>query len=223
MPDTRRAFSLQRERERVVGGKALAFVVEGMEREMAQEHVVLEKTMCPSILTIRAEKQLDREDLWKMGCERLLDLPWEVPSEQMLAELYSRVIPDGVKPDTLRAQPKMSMAEALQDTYDFPDCTNGYDRPWRDMGLKPRFSKVPLEKNRFRVNTCRIPRKRRLLKFLVPILCPDKPHTVTMQTLRSTNGAYRKRGCGWHYLLQDDVQKEFWKLGARQGCSVLLE
>lgn len=47
---------------------------------MAQEHVVAEKTIRPSVPANPVELQQLREDLRKMGCEKFLDLPWEMLS-----------------------------------------------------------------------------------------------------------------------------------------------
>jgi hypothetical protein len=85
--------------------------------------------------------------------------------------------------------------------------------------VKERFSQPVSEKNGFRVQDCIDDRKRRLLRFLVPILSPDKPTTCTIKLTKTIYEAYfNTRKTGWRLIVDELVVREARKLGNRKGC-----
>jgi hypothetical protein len=85
--------------------------------------------------------------------------------------------------------------------------------------MKERFSQLISEKNGFRVQDCIDDRERRLLRFLVPILSPDKPHSCTIKLMKAIYEAYfNYRKIGWGLIVEEFVIREARKLGNKKGC-----
>lgn len=58
-----------------------------------------------------------------------------------------------------------------------------------------------------------------MLRFLVPILYPDKPTTCTLKLMKALYGAYSgERVCGWQHILHEVVKREVAKIGSKKGC-----
>jgi hypothetical protein len=120
----------------------------------------------------------------------------------------------------LRARPKNWGEAHWRATYKFPDSPLRYDKTREDTRwVKKRFSRPPSDKDGFRVDECKSHREKRLLRFLVPILNPDKPTTCTLKLMKTIHEAYsNERVCGWGLILDDVVFREVSKIGGRKGC-----
>jgi hypothetical protein len=161
-----------------------------------------------------------RADLCKMGCEEFLYLPWDLHSNTMLQELGGKAVPAEFRNNDIRGQWKDWTSKHWRVTYKFPSSPFGYDTTKQDSGwMKERFSQPISEKNGFRVQDCIDDRERRLLRFLVPILSPDKPHSCTIKLMKAIYEAYfNYRKIGWGLIVEEFVIREARKLGNKKGC-----
>ena len=181
---------------------------------------VPDKLVRPVAPTDAGHREQLRKDLRKMGCEEFLYLPWDLHSDTMLQELGGKPVPAEFRDSEIRGQWKKWTSEHWRVTYNFPDSPFGYDKTKQDYGwVKERFSQPVSEKNGFRVQDCIDDRERRLLRFLVPILSPDKPTTCTIKLTKTIYEAYfNTRKTGWGLIVDELVVREARKLGSKKGC-----
>jgi hypothetical protein len=106
--------------------------------------------------------------------------------------------------------------------YSFPDSTNGLEsgRKGDSSWVKERFSRLS-EKDGFKVEHCKTPREKRLLQFLVPILSPDKPTTITIKLAKGIySPLHYNKTIGWGILVQEIVDREASKIRGTKGCPI---
>ena len=162
----------------------------------------------------REELRELEEDLKRMGCAGLLRHPWRVRDDAMVAELITGKVEPEFK-NTIRGRNEEWIPEMWGEVYGFEvggegmvgrkdDCTRG------------KFSRNFDGKYGYFIKDCKDERERRMLAFLVPILNPEKPYSLT-RTLASTllMAFSEERVVDWSQILRDLVQRLV--LAARRG------
>lgn len=137
------------------------------------------------------------EDLRKMGCDGLFNVPWDISDDRLLQEVCIGKAPQEFRDHRLRTHPKAWKETQWRATYGFPNSPNGFDKSKGDAGLRKKFSRPPLDKDGLKVEDYRNDRERRLLRFLVPIFSPHKPTTCTLKLAKAIYESYwGNRECG---------------------------
>jgi hypothetical protein len=75
------------------------------EKEAQTDLAYVAKPLVPHILSEKDRKEKLKENLKKMGCSYLMDIPWKWTTGVMLKELATRKVPDQFQ-DTMRGHPK---------------------------------------------------------------------------------------------------------------------
>ena len=125
--------------------------------------------------------------------------------QKLRAELWS--LPSG---RAIRAKYGNWTREHWRSTYDFPDTDEDLepgskgDTDW----VKERFSFLS-DHDGFKVADCLNPREQRLLEYVVPILNPEKPTTLTVTLARGILSAlHRRKQINWGYLVHRNTQTD---------------
>ena len=146
-------------------------------------------------------------------------MPWDITDEDIVAEIATHRLVAEFKNHPLRAQPENWTEAHWRNTYGFPTVAAGYDKEKGNHGMRLKFMNPPSSKDGFKVEDCASERERRMLRFLVPILNPDKPTTLPLKLLKAIYGAYTgKRMCVWGHILQEVLSREVPKIGGKKGC-----
>lgn len=82
-----------------------------------------------------------------------------------------------------------------------------------------RFHNPAHEVNGFQKEYCINAPERHLLRFLVPIVNPEKPAFITNQLLKTIMESYEgRRVIGWGHIVEDLVAKVAKKVNNKKGC-----
>ena len=76
------------------------------------------KAIVPGVLGNVDERELLKEDLYRIGCHRILEKPWNLRVKEMVAELMGEK--DNRKHGTVRQAPKKWMLVEWWKVYGFP-------------------------------------------------------------------------------------------------------
>ena len=159
------------------------------------------------------------KDLEKMGCLGLFGKVWDVQDARMLEEIEGGAMEDAFR-TTIRAKYGNWTREMWRAVYDFPDTNEDLepgskgDTDW----VKARFIYLS-DHDGFKVADCMYPREQRLLQYVVPILNPEKPTTLTVTLARGIFSALlRKKKINWAYLVHKNTQKWARNLDNKKGC-----
>ena len=171
-----------------------------------QARVILLRNVTPSIPenSIRLEEL--KYDLAMIRYEGLLERPWALKREQLVWEMVQPERPN-IFDGTIRDRPQLWMADLWRDTYNFPRGGSGLSNRMEDH-YEGRFMHQVDPKEGYSVGNCRNDWQRRLLKFLVPIVHPDKPTRVTITIGNTIFGALDNgREVDWGVVFRDMVQR----------------
>lgn len=84
-----------------------------------------------------------------------------------------------------------------------------FDISQGDKELRRKFATPPSEKDGYQVAVCLGQREQHVLRFLTPILSPDKPNTCTVKLKKAILEAHaRRRDCGWGLIMEDMLTRE---------------
>ena len=169
------------------------------------------KKVVPVIPTTEPERTQLMEDLTKIGCEGLAVKPWGFKEERVVRELLGKLSNqfDG----TIRGRPDLWKEEHWRDVYSFaPGGLTTFSR--KDEFCHGRFRKAVHDKDGYAVSDCIDNRHRRLLEFLIPILHPDKPKTLTITIGNQVFGAIvGNRKMNWSRIMGDLVSSMLPRIG----------
>ena len=140
-----------------------------------------------------------------MGCEGLLDKPWVLKSREMVQEFLQ---PRSNQWDnTIRRMSEKWTADKWADVYHFKK--EGRPAAGRtDTWVNGKFRSTISAKDGYSVEYCIDPRERRVLEFVVPILYPEKPRSLTKglgnTIFGSLSGEYI---VNWGQVIQEVVHR----------------
>lgn len=104
-------------------------------------------------------------------------------------------------------------------TYELSTSKTGCIKVRTCRTLAAKFLRSAHEHNEFGVEHCSNTEERRVLKFLVPILNPKKPTTITNKLLKAIFKCYHgNQVIGWELILEDVNFKEVNKVSNKKGC-----
>ena len=121
-------------------------------------------------------------DLTAMGCRQLALKPWGFKDERMIREIMGGA--SNEFDNSLRGRPDQWTEDVWRAVYEFKKEGGGYANR-KDEYINGKFEGPPNPKDGYAVDDCIDDRERRLLRFLVPVLHPEKPTRVTI-TLGNT-------------------------------------
>ena len=163
------------------------------------------RSIIPAILREPGERAYLEEDLTRIGCIGLLNKPWTVKDEKMVRELI--VGAPNQYEGTIRARPEMWDAGRWREAYGFGAGGEGFASRM-DKFIGGKFRNAANLKDGFAIADCEDSRAKRVLKFLIPILYPEKPTQVTVTVGNTIFGALLgERKVDWGILLQAVVTK----------------
>jgi hypothetical protein len=150
---------------------------------------ITEKRICPNIPQHDGDFDELMKDLEKMGCLGFFGRVWDVQDPRMLEEIEGGPMVDAFR-TTIWAKYGSWTQEMWRALYGFLDTNedlepggNG-DTDW----VKAQFSHLS-DHDGFKMADCRRPREQRLLQYVVPILNPEKPTTLTVTLARGIYSA----------------------------------
>ena len=152
-----------------------------------QARVISLRNVTPSIPENPIHLEELKHDLATMRCEGLLERPWALKREQLVREMVQPERPN-IFDGTIQDRPQLWTADLWRDTYNFPRGGSGLSNRMEGHH-EGRFMHQVDPKDGYSVGYCRNDRQRRLLKFLVPIVHPDKPTRVTITIGNTIFGA----------------------------------
>ena len=143
-----------------------------------QTRVISLRNITLSILKNPIHLEELKQDLARMRCEGLLERPWALKRKQLVREMVQPERPN-IFDGTIRDRPQLWTADLWRDTYQFPRGGSGLSNRMEGHH-EGRFMHQVDPKDGYSVGDCRNDRQRRLFKFLVQIVHPDKPTRVTI-------------------------------------------
>ena len=146
------------------------------------------KTVVPGVLSNTKDRELLEEDLRQIKCHGLMEKPWNLRREDMVAELMAEK--DNRWVTTMRQAPDRWTAVVWRKVYSCPRQGKGMASRI-DRFIEGKFSTWVNLKDGFVVLDCKEARAKRALEFLVPLLYPEKPTRVTIMV---GNTIYPGRG-----------------------------
>jgi hypothetical protein len=180
-----------------------------------------EKRILPAIPMHAGDFEELIKDLKTIGCSGLFGRVWDVQDADMLAEIGGGAMEDAFR-TTIRAKFGNWTREHWRETYNFPDREEDLeaggkgDTEW----VKDRFTYLS-DHDGFKVTDCVNPREQRLLEYVVPILNPEKPTTLTVTLAREILSAlHRRKKINWAYLVHRNIQKMARTMGSKKGCAL---
>ncbi len=159
------------------------------------------------------------KDVEQIGCLGLFGKAWDVQDARMLEEIEGGAMEPAFRA-TIRAKYGNWTQGHWRAVYDFPDTSEALepgskgDTDW----VKARFIYLS-DHDGFKVADCKDPREQRLLQYVVPILNPEKPSTLTVTLARGIfSTLLRKKKINWAYLVHRNTQKWARNLDNKKGC-----
>ena len=153
---------------------------------MVKAEAMAFKTVVLGVPSNTKDWQLLEEDLRRIGCYRLMEKPWKLRQEEMVAELMGEK--DNRWEGTMKQAPERWTAVVWQKVYGFPRQGEGMALR-TDKFIEGKFSAWVNPKDGFAVLECKKARARRVVEFLVPLLYPEKPTKVTKMVGNTIFGA----------------------------------
>ena len=151
-----------------------------------------------------ARRELE-EDLTRIGCVGLLNKPSNIKDKGLVRELVEGA-PNQFD-HTIRCKPEKWTALVWREIYGFKPETYGWASR-TDKYIVGQFSKSVNPKDGYAVSDCDDFQAKQVLKFLIPILYPEKPTRVTVMVGNTIFGALLgDRPIDWGVLIYDVVTR----------------
>jgi len=172
------------------------------------------KNVSPAVPEKESELEELIDDLRRMGCEGLLQKPWNVRSESTLREFkYER---GNQWERTLRQDPEKWTAEVWGRVYGFALRKGEGWAHRKDSFYVGKFRGEHDSKDGFHPANCRNDRERRVIEFILPILSPEKPKRLTITMANTLFGAISGlRPVNWGRLIQEYVERNIPFIGRK--------
>lgn len=135
------------------------------------------RSIYPQIPKDESEREMLKEDLTRMGYAGLLERPWVLRSEGMVAELLTTKSNEWE--GTYRQDPKRWTPTVWQSVYNLPKG----GKSWATRGdryVEGKFNSLQDPKDGLAVADCKDASQKRVLEFLVPIVYLEKPSRLTL-------------------------------------------
>ena len=169
------------------------------------------RKVIPIIPSADPEKTQLMDDLTTLGCLGLAQKPWGFKQERMVREILGKV--SNEFDATIRGDPVRWTEENWREVYDFR--VGGLGMASRkDDYIRGKFEGAVNPKDGYAIEDCIDDRHRRLLKFLIPVLHPEKPTRVTITLGNTIFGALiGNRKVDWGRILFDLVSQLVGRVG----------
>lgn len=189
---------------------ASRYAVRG-EPELDRKYPVVSRMINASLSMTKLARDELELDLAEMGCLGLIWHPWQIRSEQMIAEFIFGAYNQYHGMD--RRQRLVWMAEVWAKVYRDP-CKGAGFATLSDRFSTGRFKNPADPKEGYAAGDCENPWDHHLLEFLIPILYREKPSRVT-STMANTifgalgeqNGNPPPRPIHWGIIIQQVIKK----------------
>ena len=140
------------------------------------------RNVTPIVPENEEEQAMLKDDLLGIGCRGLLERPWNLKNKEFVKEFVmiweQKAERSNIFDSTLRDRPEEWTAGVWREVYNFlPGGGRMANR--MDQYVEGKFLNDVDPKDGFPVRECRDARECKVLKFLVPIVHPDKPTRVT--------------------------------------------
>jgi hypothetical protein len=173
------------------------------------------KNVSPAVPKDESKLEELIEDLRRMGCDGLLGKPWNLRSESTLREFkYER---GNQWIQTFRQDPERWTAEVWARVYGFALRKGEGWANRRDSFYVGKFRGDHDPKDGFHPGNCRNPRERRVIKFILPILSPEKPKRLSITMANTLFGAMSGvQPVNWgRRLIQEYVERNIPFIGRK--------
>ena len=161
------------------------------------------KAVVPGIPKNARDRELLEGDLRRIGCHGFMGKPWGLRMEDMVVELLGDK--DNRWKGTERQALEKWTVKEWRKVYGFARGGEGMASR-TDRFIDGMFSGRVNPKDGYAVVDCKDPKARKVLKFLVPILYPEKPMRVTITVGNTIFGALSgERPVDWGIVVKDIV------------------
>jgi hypothetical protein len=144
-------------------------------------------------------------NLTRMGCAGLMNVPWGFKERHMVEDLLGE--PSNEFAGTIRGRPELWTKETWAEVYAFRSGGLGLTTRKEDF-LSGEFAGKADPKEGHAIADCKDAEARTVLAFLIPIFYPEKPTRVTNTWASTILGAFRmKRRVDWALLMHELVSK----------------
>jgi hypothetical protein len=141
---------------------------------------IMEHILCcptPGNLEDKERREILKENLKRMGCAMLSDLPWRYTDEKILKEFIAQRSTSFLA--TIRAKPGDWTAEMWSQKWKWTAKGRGLP-PKKENLAKDNFVATHSSKDGWKLSECKHKELRKVLEFLVPLINPNKPKRVTI-------------------------------------------
>ena len=169
------------------------------------------RNVTPVIPEDEGERAILKSDLQNIGCAGLLERPWNLKNEEFIQQFVmireQKMERSNIFDTTIRDRPEEWTTRVWREVYDFAPGGGGMANQ-TDLYIEGKFRNKADPKDGFPVRDYRDAREHRVLKFLVPIVHPDKPNQVT-RTLGNTifRALSGERSVDWAIIFMELVNR----------------
>ena len=178
---------------------------------MAKLLAVVLKAVIPVIPRGAKERVMLKEDLGLMDCHGLMEQPWCLKYDKIIAELL--MDRDNRWARTLHHDLDKCTTAAWRKVYNFPIHSEGMVALIEKF-VDGKFKNLPSPKDRYVVVDCKDVRAKRVLEFLVLLLYPKKPIRIIVTIGNTIFGALTgEREVDWALVIRDIVKRLYTAVG----------
>ena len=173
------------------------------------------RKVIPVIPSKEPEKSQLMEDLDSMGCLGFAKKPWGFREDRVVKELLGGL--SNEFSNTIRGTPGLWKEEIWRTVYGFRVGGTGMANR-KDEFIRNKFRGTVNPKDGYAIDDCIDDRNRRLLKFLIPVLHPEKPTRVTITLGNTIFGALSgNRKVDWARIIYDLVAQLVSRVGGSRA------
>lgn len=175
------------------------------------------RTVTPKFPESQQEKQNLLEDLARMGCGKLAEVPWGLSSQRMVDELAGEAKAPA-ELDGIRAKEEEWTEEVVARAYDLKNSGSGLAKSvdFANLAVSTLFDRPGEKANKegYEVDDILDPRVRNVFIFLIAILYPDHKNRIFKNMAATIGGAYAEvQETNWALLLRETIRKQAGGIG----------
>lgn len=157
-----------------------------------------------------------RKNLKTMKCEKLLDLPWNWEDDVLVKKVARRNPPPGLK-DTIRARPEAWNKEMVAAAFQVSLKGEGLRQRSKAETISKYFRGELSPSDGWKFEQCVNQDLRDVLKFLIPLLKPNKPTRLNMGPVGTiADCLFEGLEVSWGEVILESIQKEVEKISTHR-------
>ena len=201
------------------GQKRATGLTESTPLKVGYNTVIKVKYLKPVVPDHAGEKKRLEDSLQKMGLKALMGHGWSCVNQEIMQELVGRPIPKAFQ-GTIRGAVNKWTVDSVGQAFMVPNSGKApFTKGTSDFHLN--FAGVIDDHEGFSIDQCQEPELRRVLSFLIPVLCPEKPTRVTLK-VGSMVAACLHDGVAvnWAQVLLEVMRRQVSNIRGKKGISL---